>query len=37
MATLVQLDWAGHLPGLERPAEMSALLLAALGAGISGT
>lgn len=36
-ATLVELDWAGHLPGLERPAEMSALLLAALGAGTSGT
>ena len=30
-ATLVELDWAGHLPGMERPAEISALVLAALG------
>jgi 3-oxoadipate enol-lactonase len=36
-ATLVQLDWAGHLPGMERPAEISALVLAALGTGTSST
>ena len=36
-ATLVELDWAGHLPGMERPAEISALVLAALGTGTSGT
>ncbi|WP_404382354.1 alpha/beta hydrolase [Knoellia locipacati] len=30
-AELVELDWAGHLPSIERPAEMAALLLARLG------
>ena len=34
-ATLVELDWAGHLPGMERPAEIAALVLAALGTGTS--
>lgn len=26
-ATLIELEWAGHLPSLERPAEVTALLL----------
>jgi pimeloyl-ACP methyl ester carboxylesterase len=30
-ATLVELGWAGHPPGLERPAETTALVLEALG------
>ena len=30
-ATLAQLDWAGHLPALERPAETAGLVLDALG------
>ncbi len=30
-ARLVELDWAGHLPSLERPAEVTELLLAELG------
>jgi 3-oxoadipate enol-lactonase len=30
-ATLVELDWAGHLPALERPAETAGLVLDALG------
>lgn len=30
-ATLVALGWAGHLPSLERPAEVTALLLELLG------
>ena len=30
-AELVELDWAGHLPALERPDETAALLLASLG------
>lgn len=29
-ATLVQLDWAGHLPSLERPAETTRLVMEAL-------
>lgn len=29
-ARLVELDWAGHLPALERPAETAELVLAAL-------
>lgn len=29
-ARLVDLDWAGHLPSLERPQEITALLLAEL-------
>jgi 3-oxoadipate enol-lactonase len=36
-ATLVELNWAGHLPGMERPADISALVLAALGTGTAGT
>lgn len=31
-ADLVELPWAGHLPTLERPAEMTALLMELLGA-----
>jgi pimeloyl-ACP methyl ester carboxylesterase len=30
-ATLVELDWAGHLPSLERPVEMNGLLVDVLG------
>lgn len=30
LARLIELDWAGHLPNLERPAEVSALLAAEL-------
>ena len=30
-ATLVELDWAAHLPSLERPGETAALVLGALG------
>ncbi|MFC0866149.1 alpha/beta fold hydrolase [Sphaerimonospora cavernae] len=26
-ATLIELDWAGHLPNLERPEEVTSLLL----------
>jgi pimeloyl-ACP methyl ester carboxylesterase len=36
-ATLVALDWAGHLPSMERPAEIAALVLAALGTATSET
>lgn len=36
-ATLVELDWAGHLPSLERPAETAALVLDALQDGTPGT
>ena len=34
-AELVELDWAGHLPTLERPAETAALVRSALAGGVS--
>ncbi|MFV0128169.1 alpha/beta fold hydrolase [Streptomyces sp. HMX112] len=32
----VELDWAGHLPGLERPSEVTALLTGFLGRALKG-
>jgi pimeloyl-ACP methyl ester carboxylesterase len=36
-ANLVELDWAGHLPGMERPGETSKLVLSALETRTAGT